>query len=74
MPRRDEDWFRQSERDLRHARNSIEAGDYEWACFAAQQASEKSLKAVYEKTNKRFIGHSRLNLLRGLAGDFKVPE
>jgi HEPN domain-containing protein len=39
-------WLRQAERDLAHARRSAEHGDPEWACFAAQQAAEKALKAV----------------------------
>ena len=33
------DWFRQAEADLRHAHNSKEDGDYEWSCFASQQAA-----------------------------------
>ena len=27
------DWFRQAEAALRHARNSLEDGDFEWSCF-----------------------------------------
>jgi HEPN domain-containing protein len=45
--RRHSDWLRQAQRDLEHARRSQEAGDYEWACFAAQQAAEKALKALH---------------------------
>jgi len=48
MPRRTEDWLRQAEKDLRHAENSLQSGDYEWACFAAQQSAEKALKALYQ--------------------------
>jgi len=48
MPRRTEDWLRQAEKDLRHAKNSLQSGDYEWACFAAQQSAEKALKALYQ--------------------------
>jgi len=32
--------------DLRHAENSYRIGDYNWACFAAQQAAEKAVKAL----------------------------
>lgn len=46
MGARYEDWMRQARRDLRHARNSLESEDYEWACFAAQQAAEKAVKAL----------------------------
>src|SRR5918992_1384962 len=31
MPRRYEDWFRQAQRDINHARNALEDGDYDWA-------------------------------------------
>ena len=27
------DWFRQAQADLRHARNSLSDGDYDWSCF-----------------------------------------
>lgn len=40
------DWLRQADADLRHARHARAGGAHEWACFAAQQAAEKSLKAV----------------------------
>ena len=33
---RSRDWFLQAEHDLRHARRAREAGDHDWACFAAQ--------------------------------------
>ena len=49
MGERSHDWLRQAEKDLAHARLSLDNGDYEWSCFAAQQAAEKGLKAVYEK-------------------------
>ena len=39
------DWLEEAKADLRHSKSSIEIGDYNWACFAAQQAAEKSLKA-----------------------------
>ena len=47
MGNRYEDWFRQAKADLRHARNARNDGDFEWSCFAAQQAAEKMLKAVF---------------------------
>ena len=48
MPIRDEviNWFDEAKADLRHAKKSIEMGDYSWACFASQQAAEKALKAL----------------------------
>ena len=65
------DWLRQAEADLRHARNSREAGDYEWSCFAAQQAAEKAVKALIQSLRGESWGHS-VTLLMGEAGQ-KVP-
>ena len=41
------DWLRQAEHDLKHADLSLRNEDYEWACFASQQAAEKAVKAYY---------------------------
>lgn len=47
MPVRDEilNWLAEARADLKHCKVSIDAGDYSWACFAAQQAAEKALKS-----------------------------
>ncbi len=39
-------WLEEARADLKHAEASARIGDYNWACFAAQQAAEKALKAV----------------------------
>jgi HEPN domain-containing protein len=40
------------------------AGNYEWACFQAQQSAEKALKAVLLRQGKRrFLSHSIHDLL-----------
>ncbi len=52
------DWFRQTLKDLEHVRKSIELEHYEWACFAAQQAAEKAVKALYQKLGIEVWGHS----------------
>lgn len=46
MAARHGDWLRQADADFRHAGNARDHDTHEWACFAAQQAAEKSLKAV----------------------------
>jgi HEPN domain-containing protein len=74
MPRRVEDWLRQAEKDLKHARNSIASQDFEWACFAAQQAAEKALKALYQKLGGEFLGHSLLKMMRELPEEARPPE
>ncbi len=54
-------------RDLDQARHSRSGGFHEWACFAAQQAAEKALKAVYQALGGDAWGHSVLGLLEGLS-------
>ena len=39
-------WLKQGEKDLSSARNSLESGDYEWACFQSQQSAEKALRKI----------------------------
>jgi HEPN domain-containing protein len=66
--------IRQAERDLQHARHSLSVEDDEWACFAAQQAADKALKAVYQALAGEGWGHSVLSLLEGLKAKLDVPE
>ena len=67
MGNRAPDWLRQAEADLEHAQASLEHGDFEWSCFAAQQAAEKAIKAVFYHLHGDPWGHSLLALLEGLA-------
>lgn len=69
--RRSQDWLRQAELDLATARDNQRSGHYEWACFAAQQAAEKAVKALHESVGTEAWGHSVVELLRGLKD---VPE
>lgn len=66
MASRHADWMKQGRRDLDHGRHSLDAGDYEWACFAAQQGAEKAVKAVIEKAGGVAWGHSVTALLEAL--------
>lgn len=70
MPSRHLDWLRQAEADLRHAHNSAASGDHEWCCFAAHQASEKALKAVFQKLAMDAWGHT----LTALIGNLPPPH
>lgn len=60
------DWFRQAEADLRHARHALDAGDFEWSCFAAQQACEKAVRAVFQKMGMDAWGHTLTALIGNL--------
>lgn len=74
MANRAQDWLNQAKRDLLHAENDLKNEFYEWACFSAQQASEKAVKAVFYKLNADAWGHSITMLFRELARNFPVEE
>jgi len=60
-----ERWLRQGERDLVSARNSCRSGDFEWACFQAQQSAEKALKSLlYARGLRKILTHSVYELTR----------
>ena len=72
MPERSRDWFRQAERDLAHAEKDLHDGYYEWACFSAQQAAEKAVKALHYALGQEAWGHVIARLLEELP--LEVPE
>ncbi|MEJ5250917.1 MAG: HEPN domain-containing protein [Chthonomonadetes bacterium] len=67
------DWLRQAERDLQQAMFSQQHGMHEWACFAAQQAAEKAVKAIHLQMGQDAWGHSILRLLKQLPDDVDIP-
>lgn len=71
---RSKDWLDEAQGDLEHARNDVEGGFYNWACFSAQQAAEKAVKAVFQKMGAEAWGHSVADLLTELARKRDVPE
>lgn len=74
VPQRSKDWLRQAEADLRHARNSLTLGDYEWSCFSAQQAAEKAVKALFQVLHLDAWGHTVSLLLANLPEQVAVPK
>ena len=74
MPNRAQDWFRQAQADFQHAKNSLISGDYEWSCFAAQQAAEKAVKAVFLDRGLEAWGPTVSALLGELGGHVAVTE
>ena len=66
--------MRQALKDLGHAKKSIGLGDYEWSCFAAQQAAEKAVKALYQSLRIEVWGHSVSRMLESLPNEFKPIE
>ena len=73
MPNRQHDWFNQAARDLEQARNSQRDGRHEWACFAAQQAGEKAVKALHLHVGHEAWGHVVAKLLQELPSSVSVP-
>lgn len=63
---RSKDWFAQAERDLEQALSSKREERHEWACFAAQQAAEKAVKALHLALGQEAWGHVVARLLREL--------
>lgn len=60
---RSADWIDQATGDLAHARNDVAGGFFDWACFSAQQAADKAVKAVISRLGGEPWGHSVADLL-----------
>lgn len=73
MPDRSGDWLRQSFRDMEQANDSRSADRHEWACFAAQQAAEKAVKALHLHLGQEAWGHVVRKLIEELPPLVAVP-
>jgi HEPN domain-containing protein len=66
-------WLRQAENDLEFADLAVREGFHAQACFTAQQAAEKALKAIAYYLGERVVlGHSLVELIARL--EARVPE
>ena len=74
MGNRAPDRLNQAEGDLRHAVNARKDGDYDWSCFAAQQAAEKAVKGLILSKGGEGWGHSVTRLLKDLAELEEIPD
>ena len=74
MASRHFDWLRQADADLRLARHARDGSSHDWACFAAQQAAEKALKAVLMSRGADAWGHTVTALLGVVTGDDVAEE
>lgn len=74
MPNRARDWLLQAGRDLEQAEDSRRSGRHEWACFAAQQAAEKAVKALHLHMGQEAWGHVVAKLLVELPQPAKPPK
>ena len=69
------DWLEEARADLRHASQAQRIGSYNWACFVAEQAAEKAIKAfLIGILRKRPIHIHDLTALHGqMQGKLKFP-
>ena len=69
MAKRFKDWMLQAEKDIEHAKKSLEMKDYSWSCFASQQAAEKAVKGLYDFLGGEGWGHMIVKLIKELPED-----
>jgi HEPN domain-containing protein len=60
------DWLKPAEKDLEKAKLDVGWGYNEWACFTAQQAAEKAIKALFQHLHGDASGHGTKALLENL--------
>ena len=68
------DWFKEAKEDLKSAKILAKSGQYHHACFHAQQAAEKAVKAALLHFHVAKFGHSILKLLEELKKYVEVSE
>lgn len=66
-------WFEEAGSTIKAIDSDLRDGNFNWACFKAQQASEFALKAILWGCGKPAFGHS-LGLLEKLESFWKIPE
>jgi HEPN domain-containing protein len=71
---RSRDWWTQAQADLAHAKAAVAVRHFDWACFAAHQAAEKALKAVFERRGEKAAGHSVRYLLAAVTEGEVPPQ
>jgi len=64
----------QAKRDLEHAAKDVVDAYYEHACFEAQQAAEKAVKAVFHRHHADAWGHRVAVLLQALSAFTQAPD
>jgi len=69
MATRVQDWLRQAAHDLEVAHTTMDNGQFDWACFASQQAAEKALKALYQHHHAEGWGHFLDHLVAALVAE-----
>ena len=68
------DWLDQARRDLKKAEIDLQHEYWEWACFTAQQASEKAVKSLLMYQGHDVWGHAITPMLRRLETPDAPPD
>ena len=71
---RHEDWLAQARTDLKAARHSLAAQDYDWCAFQSQQSAEKALKALLRFHKREMRVHDLPKLISALATIIQIPD
>jgi HEPN domain-containing protein len=74
MVERSKDWLNQAQRDIAQADASLRDGFYEWACFAAQQAADKAVKALIQSVGGEAWDHSVASLMDTLPDNVRPSD
>jgi HEPN domain-containing protein len=75
MADRADDWLRQAQDDLLWAEDTLKAGRWAQACFAAQQVAEKALKSVALRRGVEQVrSHSILEITKALDLDGDIER
>lgn len=74
MSNRARDWLDQAWRDWEHTRHDAAEGYHEWACFSAQQAAEKALKALYQHLGAKHGGFPSSDSWKNCPQKWEFPQ
>ncbi|MEM4535841.1 MAG: HEPN domain-containing protein [Nitrososphaerota archaeon] len=64
-------WISMVKKTIDSSRGDLERGDYNWACFKAQQSAEFAVKALLHGLGLEAYGHSISSLLLKLPRELK---
>ncbi len=69
------DWLKEAEADLKHAKDCLKLESFNWACFVAQQSTEKALKAFIMAFSRKSPSrtHDLTKLYNEAKGKLKLP-
>ena len=67
-------WIKSSKGTLSSARDDLKRGNYNWACFKAQQAAELAVKSLLHGLGLPAHGHSVSGLLTKAPGELGSRE